>query len=93
MSTTSSLLIDLLAAGAGLIFETMLIASLHVATAAGVLIALRRHPLLGALSGTALFAILAGLLVFGGPLATLRSYAVCVDRDSRACLANLPSAS
>jgi len=82
---TSPDLVDLLSASAGLVFETMLIASLHVATAAGVLIAGRCHRLFGALGGMALFATLAALLVFGGPFATLRGYAACIDRDNPTC--------
>ncbi len=63
----------------------MLIASLYVATAVGVLVSARRRRLLGALSGVALFGLLAALLVLGGPLTTLRGYAACVDRNSPAC--------
>jgi hypothetical protein len=85
MMSTSPDLTDLLSAGAGLIFETMLIASLYVATAAGVLVAARRRRLLGALSGVACFGVLVALLVFGGPLATLRGYAACVDRENPRC--------
>jgi len=75
----------LLPMSAGLAFETMLIASLYIATAAGVLIAARRRRLLGALGGIAVFGVLAAFLVLGGPLTTLRGYAACVDRDSPRC--------
>lgn len=82
---TSPDLIDLLSASAGLIFETMLIAALYVATAVGVLIAGRRNRLFGALVGMVSFAMLAALLVFGGPLTTLRGYAACINRENPAC--------
>ena len=58
MSTTPDLN-ALLPMSAGLAFETMLIASLYVATAAGVLIAARRRRLIGALGGIAVFGFLA----------------------------------
>jgi hypothetical protein len=86
--STSPHLIEVIAGAAGLLFETRLIASLHVATVFGVLIATRpatagrpeRRCAVRRARGPCWFS-----LVFGGPFATLRAYAACVDCGSPAC--------